>query len=113
MKNDKNYLDKKPKKAENLGWSEDEKGIVTLEKENTGAMNRIFQKLLKKPKTSYIHLDELGSYIWALIDGEKKISDFGEPVKEKFGDKAEPLYERLARYFQILDSYGFVEWEED
>jgi len=36
----------------------------------------------------------------------------GECVREKFGETAEPLYERLAKYFQILDSYGFIGWKE-
>ena len=31
-------------------------------------------------------------------------------VEERFGQQAHPLYERLARYFQILDSYRFIEW---
>ena len=31
------------------------------------------QKLLKKPKISYIHLDERGSFIWLKIDGEKMV----------------------------------------
>ena len=29
-------------------------------------------------------------------------------VKEKFGDEAEPLYERLALYIKTLENYGFV-----
>ena len=32
---------------------------------------------------------------------------------EKFGEEAHPLYERLARYFQIMDSYHFISWVED
>ena len=76
MKNKKlseNYLKRIPVKSEKLGWKKDENGIVTLEIENTGVFNRIFQKLLKKPKISYIHLDETGSFIWPLIDGKKNI----------------------------------------
>ena len=45
-------------------------------------------------------------------DGEKDIAALGVLVKEHFGDAAEPLYERLAKYFQILDSYSFGEWKE-
>jgi hypothetical protein len=52
-----NYLEKVLVRNEKIGFSTDEKGIVTLEIENTGAMNRIAQKLFRKPKTSYIHLD--------------------------------------------------------
>ena len=31
-------------------------------------------------------------------------------MEAEFGEEAHPLYERLARYFQILDSYRFIEW---
>ena len=31
-------------------------------------------------------------------------------LEEKFGEKANPLYERLAKYFQILESYHFIDW---
>lgn len=109
-KNSENYLERKPIRTKNLNWTVGEKGIITLEQENTGFINHIFQKLLKKPKISYIHLDELGSFVWTLTDGTKTILEMGEPVKEKFGENAEPLFERLAKYFQILESYGFIEW---
>jgi hypothetical protein len=63
--------------------------------ENKGVANRIMQKLIKKPKTSYIHLDEMGSFIWPLMDGEKDILEIGKYVEEHFGEKAEPLYNEL------------------
>ncbi len=103
-----NYLEKIPAKAQHLRYQTDENKIVTLEIDNTGFMNRIAQKLFKKPKISYIHLDELGSFVWPLIDGQTSVMDIGQQVKEQFGEKAEPLYPRLAQYFGILESYGFV-----
>ena len=54
----------------------------------------------------------MGSFVWPLLDGEKDIIALGKLVKEHFGDKAEPLYERLAKYFQILESYTFIQWEK-
>jgi len=108
---EENYLEKCPKRPEHIGWTTDENGIVTLEIENKGIMNRIMQKIAKKPKISYIHLDEIGSFVWPMIDGERKIVDMGEPMEEHFGEKAHPTYERLAKFFQILESYGFVEWK--
>ena len=95
-------------RPQHIQWSVDEEGLVTLDIENTGLMNRIAQKLLKKPEYTQVHLDENGSFVWPLIDGEKDILALGEDVKAKFGDKAEPLYPRLAKFFQILESYGFV-----
>ena len=107
-----NYLEKTPVKNENIQWKQDENGAVTLEIENTGFFNKIAQKFFKKPKVSYVHLDENGSFLWPLIDGEKSILELGVLVKEHFGEKAEPLYERLAKYFQILESYKFIEFRD-
>ncbi|MGN0132689.1 MAG: PqqD family protein [Lachnospiraceae bacterium] len=105
-----NYLEKCPLREESIEWTVDEEGLVTLNIENRGAFNRIAQKLFRKPKVSYIHLDEIGSFVWPLLCRDKNIIALGEAVKEHFGEKAEPLYERLAKYFQILDSYHFIVW---
>lgn len=99
-------------RPDKIKWSTDEEGIVTLDIENTGLFNRLAQKFFKKPKVSHVHLDKMGSFVWPLLDGEKDIVAIGVLVKEHFGEEAEPLYERLAKYFQVLDSYFFVEWKE-
>lgn len=106
-----NYLERIPVRPETIGWSADENGIVTLDIENKGVFNRIAQKLLKKPEITHIHLDEIGSYVWPLIDGQTNIITLGILVEERFGEKAAPLYERLAKFFQVLDSYHFIAWK--
>ena len=105
-----NYLDRIPKRKTGMDFTEED-GIVTLNIENKGVFNKIAQKLFKKPKISYIHLDEFGSFVWKISDGENDITALGERVKEKFAEKAEPLYPRLAKYFQILESYNFIQWK--
>lgn len=105
---DENYLDKIPSHKEGLKWSIDDQNMVTLEMENKGIVNRIAQVLIRKPKVSYIHLEEFGSFIWPLIDSKKSIEQIGVLVEDHFGEKANPLYERLAMYFQMLERYEFV-----
>lgn len=105
-----NYLERIPCRSSLIEWKTDEEGIVTLEIENTGWANRIAQKLFKRPKISYVHLDKLGSFVWPLLDGKLTITELGKLVDAEFGEDAHPLYERLARYFQILDSYHFISW---
>ena len=99
-----NYLDRRPIRHPDINWSEDKEGLVTLEIENTGFFNRIAQKFFRKPKISYVHLDENGSFIWPLLDGEKTILDIGKLVEEKFGEAAHPLYERLAKFLKAIIS---------
>lgn len=106
-----NYLEKIPLRHPDINWSEDGKGIVTLEIENKGFFNRVAQKLFGRPKVSYVHLDENGSFTWKLIDGESDIIAIGKTVDEHFGETAHPLYERLAKFFQILESYHFIAWK--
>lgn len=107
---EQNYLDKVPVRNGAIAWTTDEEGIVTLEIENKGIFNRIAQKLFKKPPVTYVHLDKTGSFVWPLIDGETDIAALAEKVDEHFGEEAHPLYERLVKYFQILDSYHFIKW---
>lgn len=105
-----NYLEKIPKRNV-MNFSVDEKNIITLEIENKGLANRIAQKILKKPTISYIHLDKFGSFVWSKIDGENSIIDIGKDVEKEFGDEANPLYERLAKYFEILKNYDFISFK--
>ena len=69
-----NYLERIPKRPENLEFTVGEDNIVTLNIENKGAFNRIAQKLFKRPKISYVHLDEMGSFIWPIMDGKMNIT---------------------------------------
>lgn len=107
----KNYLEQIPMRNPDIVWTVEENGWVTLHIENKGRMNRLAQKFFKKPKVSHVYMEEIGSYLWPYLDGEKDIFALGILVKEHFGEQAEPLYERLARYFQILDSYHFIIWK--
>ena len=103
-----NYLDLIPCRSSELRWHMDMKERMILEVENKGVFNTVAQKVFGKPRYTKIHLDALGTFIWPLIDGERTVEDLAMLVKEKFGEKAEPLYPRIVKYFQILESYHFV-----
>jgi hypothetical protein len=106
--NNSNYLDFVPVVNEKYNYKTEDNGNITILIENKGLFNRIAQKTLKKPKISQIHLDELGSFIWKCIDGERTIYDISQLVSAEFGEKAEPLYNRLVQYMKNLESYEFV-----
>lgn len=63
------------------------------------------------PGTSYIELDNFGSLVWKQIDGKKTIYQIGQAVHEEFGEKAEPLYERLSKYITTLQENRFVVYQ--
>ena len=67
---------------------------------------------------SYLTSHGLPRSIWTvravlsgqLIDGEKTVADIAVLVKEQFGEAAEPLYPRIVKYFQIVESYHFIKF---
>lgn len=109
----KNYLERIPFHSDKIKWDADEKGMVSLHIENKGIVKKLTQVILGKPPVSHIHLDQTGSFIWSLIDGKRNIIEIGKAVENCFGETAEPVYERLSKYFHILYSYGFIEWKSE
>lgn len=107
-KKQKNYLDLVPARAEGLTWESGEDGIIVLRVENTGVFNRIAQKLFHRPRYTSVHMDKYGSFLWPLIDGERTVMELAGLQKDAFGEEVEPLYPRIVKYFQIVESYRFI-----
>ena len=102
-----NYLDYVPKHNEKNTW-EEKNGIVTINMVHTGFYNKLAQKFFHTPKISHIDLDDYGSFVWKAIDGKNSVYQIAELLKEKYGEKADPLYDRLVKYMQILKNNEFV-----
>jgi hypothetical protein len=108
---EKNYLDFVPSVVPGLVWKVDKDNMVVVDMENTGFYNRLAQKLFHRPKVSHIKLDELGSFIWNQMDGRRTVYDISELVKARFGDKAEPLLDRLVKFLEILKAQKWINLE--
>ena len=100
-KND-NYLDLVPVMNPQNSWAQAGEGIVSIHMVHRGVYASIAQKFFHTPRVSHIRLDEYGSFLWREIDGQRTVGDLAQRMKEQFGDGAEPLYDRLVHYMQIL-----------
>lgn len=112
-KQKENYLDYVPKHNSLFEFRDNKKGHVEIKVHNKGLFNRIAQLIAKKPKYSYIELDEFGTYIWRQIDGVRSIYDIGQLVKQHFGEKGRiicmSVYASLQRYFiKIMLLYTLI-----
>ena len=106
-KND-NYLDLVPVMNPQNSWDQDGEGIVTIHMVHRGVYAAIAQKFFHTPRVSHIRLDEYGNFLWREIDGQRTVGDLAQRMKEQFGQKAEPLYDRLVKYMQILRNNRFI-----
>ncbi len=86
----------------------DDHNHVVLTVVHKGFVNWVAQKLFFQHEKSYLHMDDLGSFVWDQIDGEQNIAQIAQNVKREFGEKAEPLYERLVPFLRTLQYNGFI-----
>lgn len=108
MAND-NLMDKKPIRNPNITWEENENIVLVIER--TGKVDRFVQKIFHTPKATKISLDEIGSFVWGKCDGNNTIYDIVQYMDKHFGEKANPVLERLVQYIKILLSNKFITLE--
>ncbi len=107
-KKDNNYLDLVPVRNPRNSWDADADGSVTIHMVPRGFYAAIAQKFFHTPRVRHIRLDEYGSFLWKHIHGQRNVEDLAKGMKAQFGDGAEPLYDRLVKYMQILRNNRFI-----
>ena len=85
-----NYLDYVPKHNSLFECRENKKGHVEVKVHNKGIFNRIAQLIARKPRYSYIELDDFGTFVWHSIDGVRS------------------MYERLCYFIKLLHKNQFI-----
>lgn len=106
-KKGENFLDYTPVVSPRHTWSEKD-GKVTIHMEHRGFYPWIAQKFFKRPRISHIDLDAQGSFVYRHINGERTVEELAQLVHQEFGAEAEPLYDRLVKFLQILHNNGFI-----
>ena len=93
----------------NTRWEENENGKISLLKPRfkTKWLQQKLSKWMKHPDYK-IHLDDVGSFVWKNIDGIQTVEQIGEKLREEFGEKVEPVYDRLGQFLGILDRNQFI-----
>jgi len=66
----------------------------------------IFKKWAEKPVK--IDLDEIGSYVWKLIDGKRNVEEITLLAEEHFKDKIQPAKERVSLFLKQLHKNRLV-----
>jgi len=93
----------------NIGWEKDSEGFVVLLKPKFQLP--FFQKhllpILKRPHYK-VKLDEIGSFFWEHSDGTQTVNDIADRMGKHFGDKIEPIYDRITLFLQSLEKNKFI-----
>lgn len=76
--------------------------------------NKFFIQLIPPSRSKFIkaNLDEIGSATWLLIDGKNKVETISQRLLEQFGERIEPINERLTSFLTQLYHNGFISFNE-
>jgi len=102
-----NLLDLIPVRT--ISWERNEKGLIVLLKPKFRHpfIVKHFLSRLRKPHYR-INLDSIGSYVWEQCDGNRSVKEVAENMGQEFGEKVEPLYDRLTLFLQSLEKNHFI-----
>ena len=92
-----------------IEWEENDDNTVTIIKPKFQNVLLVkFLLPLLKYKNFKIQLDDFGSWVWLQIDGKKTVLQIGDIMLQEFGDKAEPVYQRLGLFINLLLRQKFI-----
>lgn len=107
-----NLLDLTPRRE--VAWEQGEDGSVTLVRErprvrSPRSLGRWVSFMMAPPR---IRLDDVGSYTWLRMDGATDVRELAEMVRTEFGDRVEPVGQRLGQLVRVLRRERFVSYAE-
>jgi len=91
---------------------ETNKVIVERPKFDNAILKKYLLPYFKKQNFD-VKLDDFGSFVWQKIDGEKNIYQIALELEKEFGEKVEPVYERLAQFIKHLHQQRFVLYKKE
>lgn len=96
-----NLLDLMPLRLR--AWvEEDGRVVVLMPKFRHRWVAPWLQPLLRKPNVR-VKLDDLGSAVWRLCDGATPVTQMAEVIRAQFGEKAEPVLDRIGAFLRKLE----------
>lgn len=76
--------------------------VVVTHPKAFGRMEGKLARALKAPASINRPLDEFGSLIWQLCDGQHTVSQIARALEERFRERFEPAVPRTLRFVEVL-----------
>ena len=109
VKQQHNLLELIPKPAVDSETSEKQTVNLLLPRYGEGRIGKFLERHLKSTPIK-VKLDEFGSEVWQLCNGRRRVSEIGHVLEKKFGEKVEPVNDRLALFFKQLERGKCIQW---
>jgi translation elongation factor EF-G len=106
-----NYLELTP--LRNYDHVVEDTGLISVlvPKFDIKWLDKIMSKIIKS-RFFKAKLDEFGTQTWLEMDGTKSVQTVSEHLQKKFGEKINPVDERLTKFLSELYKYNFITFKE-
>jgi hypothetical protein len=95
----------------NRNWEKTENGlaVIMVPKFGNHSLGKWLMQRMSNPNYR-LKLDELGSFVWEHCDGTENVQQIADKLKKKYGDKVEPVYDRLGIFLNRLERSKSIIW---
>ena len=106
-----NYLELTP--VRNYDHVIEDSGLISVlvPKFDIKWLDKIMSNIIKS-RFFKAKLDEFGTETWLEMDGNKSVHLISEHLSQKFGEKINPVDERLTKFLSELYKYNFITFKE-
>lgn len=89
-------------------WREEEDLVVIAAPRFKGRLGKGLVEVLGRDQTYNLQLDEFGSFVWRLIDGERTLGEITDATVEQMDAEEETALHRLLMFLRSLQNVGAV-----
>jgi len=71
-------------------------------------IGRLLKKVLSNQPVR-VHLDDIGASVWQMCDGHRTVHEIGQLLHDRFGDRIEPVYDRLETFLKQMKTAELID----
>ena len=105
-----NLFELKPRQLRSFEELDDGTIDVIIPRYGDNAIGRLLKKVLSN-RPLRIHLDDIGTSVWQMCDGRRTVHEIGRSLHDRFGDRIEPVYDRLEEFLKQIKRAGIIDLE--
>ena len=108
-------LGSKPMRNQAVSWEKDGDGevLIRIPRGEYGWKIKLLSKFFYIPKDRKISLDEVGSQVWVMCDGETRVKDIIDALRKKYKLNRKEAEISLVTYLRELGKKGLVGFAVD
>jgi hypothetical protein len=89
-------------------WRMEGGRAIIIYKKDLGRVEKKIQKVIGGPENIRRPLDDKGTDIWQMCDGEHTLLQICEEMDKKYKEEMEPVIKRVGRFIEMLLSLNLI-----